>query len=98
MQDSQRMIVCFLSSKNFPRSPEHEILVSPRIIRVWKNDKKSIVDECASHVTIFVQALLSTAFCSKLSTDTCQQTALTFLTKIKLICYNTLSSSVSFSL
>ena len=28
------------------------------IMGVWKNDQKSIVDECASYVTLFVQALL----------------------------------------
>ena len=27
------------------------------IMGVWKNNKKSIVDECESHMTLFVQAL-----------------------------------------
>ena len=31
--------------------------MSLSIMGVWKNDQKSIVDECASHVTLFVQAL-----------------------------------------
>ena len=33
---------------HFPRSREHEILVSLSIMGVWKNNQKSIVDECAS--------------------------------------------------
>ena len=51
------MIVYFLSGKHFPRSREHDLLVSLSIIGVWKNYDKSIVDECASQVTLFVQAL-----------------------------------------
>ena len=52
------MIVYFLSGKHFPRSREHEILVSLSIMGFGKNfNQKSIVDECASHVTLFVQAL-----------------------------------------
>ena len=46
-----------LSSKHFPRSSEHEILVPLSIMGVWKNDQKSIVDECASQVTLFVQTI-----------------------------------------
>ena len=33
-------------------------MVPLSIMGVWKNDQKSIVDECASYVTLFVQALL----------------------------------------
>ena len=33
------------------------MLVPLNIMGVWKNNKKSIVDKCASHVTLFVQAL-----------------------------------------
>ena len=48
----------FLSRKHFPRSREHEILVPLSIMAVLeKNDQKFIADECASHVTLFVQAL-----------------------------------------
>ena len=32
-------------------------MVPLSIMGVWKNDQKSIVDECAVHVTLFVQAL-----------------------------------------
>ena len=51
------MIVLFLSGKHFPRSREHEILVPLSIMGVWKNNQNFIVDECASHVTLFVQGL-----------------------------------------
>ena len=51
------MIINFLSGKHFPRSREPEILVPLSIMGVWKNNKKSIVDEYAGHVTLFVQAL-----------------------------------------
>ena len=51
------MVVYFLSGKHFPRSRKHEILVPLSIVGVWKNDQKYIVDECASHMTLFVQAL-----------------------------------------
>ena len=52
------IIIYFLSCKHFPRSHEHEILVPLSIMGVWKkNNQKSIVDECASHVTLFIQAL-----------------------------------------
>ena len=47
----------FLSGYQFPRPREHEILVPLSIMGVWKNIQKSIVDECASHMTLFVQAL-----------------------------------------
>ena len=49
------MIVYFLSSKHFPRSREHEILVPLSIME--KNNQKCIVDVCASHVTLLLQAL-----------------------------------------
>ena len=32
-------------------------MVPLSIMGVWKNDQKSIVDECASQVTLFVQVL-----------------------------------------
>ena len=51
------MIVYFLSGKHFQRSRDHEILLLLSIMGVWKNNKKSMVDKCASHVTLFVQAL-----------------------------------------
>ena len=51
------MIVYFLFGKHFPKYWEHEILVPQSIMGVWKNNQKSIVDECASHVTLFIQAL-----------------------------------------
>ena len=51
------MIIYFLSGKHFPRSREHEILVPLSIMGVWKNNQNFIVDECASHVTLFVQGL-----------------------------------------
>mgnify|MGYP003690918819 CR=1 FL=1 len=47
----------FVSGKHFPRSREHDLLVPLSIMLVWKNDPKSIVDERASHVPVFVQAL-----------------------------------------
>ena len=51
------MIVNFLSGKHIPRSHEHEIFVPLSIMGDWNNDQYSIADECASHVTLFVQAL-----------------------------------------
>ena len=57
MISKKRMIVYFLSGKHFPRSREHEILVPLSIMGVRKNNQKFIVDECVSHVTLFVQAL-----------------------------------------
>ena len=50
------MIGFFLSGKYFPRSREHEILV-PLSMGVGKKNQKSIVDEYASHMTLFIQAL-----------------------------------------
>ena len=51
------MIVYFLSGKNFLRSREHEILVPLSILGVWRKIIKNLVDECASHMTLFIQAL-----------------------------------------
>ena len=36
---------------------KHEILVPLSIMGVWKKNQKFIVDECASHGTLFLQAL-----------------------------------------
>ena len=47
------MIVYFLSCKHFTRSREHEILFPLSIMGFWIK----IIKECASHVTLFIQAL-----------------------------------------
>ena len=51
------MIIYFLSGKHILRSFENEILVPLSTMGVWKSNQKSIVDECASHVTLFEQVL-----------------------------------------
>ena len=57
----QDRTVCFhlfsFYREHFPRSRKNEIWVPLSTMGVWKSNQKSIVDECASHVTIFVQAL-----------------------------------------
>ena len=44
-------------SRHFPRSLEQKILLPLSVMGVWKNNQISIVEECASHVTLFVHAL-----------------------------------------
>ena len=60
MQDSAVNDCLFfirLTFSKISRTRAFEILVPLSIMGVWKNDQKSIVDECKSHVIPFVQAL-----------------------------------------
>ena len=59
MQDSTvNDRIFFISGKQVPRSRENEILVPLSNNGAWKKIIKIIVDDCASHMTLFsIQAL-----------------------------------------